>query len=229
MLLGSAQWSTEKTTVCTVCEALQTTSYTHTFCTLLKMQFVVDFAVPLNTVPESKTLTDCNSSLSLRYLTLKMSVFSGLLSKHKRSNTIIEQVICITWKDQDSDQNCNRFDKLLAHYYEGKKKSSKTVRKIVQINHQRQGICNVVSVCSFMRQSWGKKKQLLKNNIEASEMYLSCVKSSWPLKGCHESQLWILTPLLSLMTKLVAALSEVEVYDVIQFLCNDCCSREFPG
>ncbi len=47
--------------------------------------------------------------------------------------------------------------------------------------------------------------------------------------GSHESQLWILTPLLSLMTKLVAALSEVEVYDVIQFLCNDCCSKEFPG
>jgi hypothetical protein len=31
------------------------------------------------------------------------------------------------------------------------------------------------------------------------------------------------------MTKLVAALSEVEVYDVIQFLCNNCCSKEFPG
>jgi hypothetical protein len=91
ILLVSAQWSIEKTTVCTVCEAFQTTLYTHTFCTLLKMQFVVDFAVPLITVPESKTLTDCNSSLSLRYLTLKMSVFSGLLSKHKRSNTIIEQ------------------------------------------------------------------------------------------------------------------------------------------
>jgi hypothetical protein len=171
MLLGSAQWSIEKTTVCTVCEAFQTILYTHTFCTLLKMQFVVNFAVPLITVPESKTLTDCNSSLSLRYLTLKMSVFSGLLSKHKRSKTIIEQSHMHNMKRPRQWPKLQQIWQIACTLL-WREEVLKTVRKIVQINHQRQGICNVVPVCSFMRQSWGKKKQLLKNNIEASKMYL---------------------------------------------------------